>query len=85
MLLSIYLTATIAVGLTIANPISGNANLSLKKRVIPATHNLHERHLPHWSCQWIKKDKVPAYNVLPMRIGIKQTNIQAGATRLQDT
>lgn len=54
------------------------------KRSIPASHALHERHLPLWETQWTKRTKVPASQVLPMRIGLKQMNLEAGHDRLME-
>ncbi|KAF4633910.1 hypothetical protein G7Y89_g4204 [Cudoniella acicularis] len=54
------------------------------KREIPASHRLHERHLPHWEHQWRKRSKVPGTRVLPMRIGLKQSNLAAGHDKLMD-
>jgi hypothetical protein len=33
---------------------------------------LHERHEPHWSNHWIKRDAVPGDTMMPMRISLKQ-------------
>ncbi len=55
-----------------------------KKRDVPATHVLHERHLPHWSRQWSKREKVDSSSLLPMRIGLRQSNLDAGHERLMD-
>jgi len=54
------------------------------RREVPASHSLHERHLPHWSKQWFKRSKVPGSQVLPMRIGLKQSNLEAGHDKLMD-
>ncbi|GAW10864.1 hypothetical protein ANO14919_001990 [Xylariales sp. No.14919] len=58
--------------------------VSLKKREVPSTHALHERHAPHWGHMWMKKAKVPSHAVLPMRIGLKQSNLGAGHDKLMD-
>lgn len=73
MLPQIFLAA-LASGLALASP--------LKKREVPGSHVLHERHLPHWSSQWTKRAKVPSTEILPMRIGLKQSNIEAGREKL---
>ncbi len=57
---------------------------SAKKREVPRSHVLHERHLPHWSQRWTKRDKVDGSAMLPMRIGLKQSNLEAGHDRLMD-
>jgi tripeptidyl-peptidase-1 len=68
----------------VASPlIVENAGLHVKREV-PASHSLHERHLPHWSQQWTKRSKVPHTQILPMRIGLKQCNIEAGHDKLMD-
>jgi tripeptidyl-peptidase I len=54
------------------------------KREVPSSHSLHERHLPHWSQQWTKRSRVPDTQVLPMRIGLKQCNLEAGHDKLMD-
>lgn len=53
-------------------------------REIPSSQSLHERHLPHWSKQWSKKSKVPDSQILPIRIGLKQSNLEAGHDKLMD-
>lgn len=54
------------------------------KREIPSSHRLHERHLPQWGRHWTKRDKLSSEVVLPMRIGLKQSNLEAGHDRLMD-
>lgn len=66
---------------TMASPIFHSV---ISKREIPATHSLHERHLPHWGQQWMKKSKVPSSQILPMRIGLKQHNLQVGHDKLME-
>ncbi|KAK0123704.1 hypothetical protein ONS95_008714 [Cadophora gregata] len=78
------LVAVLASGLvleTLASPISHSVGT---KREIPASHSLHERHLPQWGHQWTKKSKVPSSQVFPMRIGLKQHNLEAGHNRLME-
>jgi tripeptidyl-peptidase-1 len=67
---------------TFASPIS-NSGLRTKREV-PHTHSLHERHLSHWSNVWTKKSKVPDTQILPMRIGLKQSNLEAGHDKLME-
>ncbi|KAI3317663.1 hypothetical protein HD806DRAFT_550324 [Xylariaceae sp. AK1471] len=69
---------------TLANPVSRRVEAPVQKRSVPTTHDLHERHEPHWSRHWDKKSKLPCSKVLPMRIGITQGNIEAGQARLLD-
>ncbi|KUI69579.1 Tripeptidyl-peptidase sed1 [Cytospora mali] len=54
------------------------------RREIPATHVLHERHLSPISQRWTKKEKVSPEATLPMRIGLKQSNLQAGHDKLME-
>jgi tripeptidyl-peptidase-1 len=54
------------------------------KREVPSTHVLHERHAPHWGQKWTKRAKVPSDIVLPMRIGLKQSNLDAGHDKLME-
>lgn len=54
------------------------------KRNIPPTHVLHERHLPPVARKWSKKARLPAEAMLPMRIGLKQSNLQLGHDKLMD-
>ncbi len=56
----------------------------LKARELPPTHRLHERHMPHWREQWSKRTKVPDTAVLPVRIGLKQSNLREGHDKLMD-
>ncbi len=68
----------------VASPLSHEYTGARAKREVPASHSLHERHLPHWSNSWEKRSKVPDTQVLPMRIGLKQCNIEAGHDKLMD-
>lgn len=65
----------------VASPLSTGVRA---KREIPATHNLHERHLPRWSQKWSKRSKLPDDRILPMRIGLKQSNLEAGHNKLME-
>lgn len=79
-----FSTAIVAIFIvnTIAGPISRDPVLSIAKREVPSTHNLHERHLSPLSQQWTKKEKIPGAVKLPMRIGVRQINFAAGEKRL---
>lgn len=55
-----------------------------KKRDVPVSHVLHERQLDHWSHSWEKRAKVPSSALLPMRIGLKQSNIERGRGMLAE-
>lgn len=67
----------------VASPLSHHGAVKVK-REIPSSHKLHERHKPQWSRQWAKRDKLPSEVVLPMRIGLKQSNLEAGHDRLME-
>ncbi|KAI0869261.1 subtilisin-like protein [Hypoxylon argillaceum] len=79
------LLTALAAGLVLevaASPVTRDG--ALKKREVPSTHALHERHAPHWGQKWSKRSKVAANSVLPMRIGLKQSNLEAGHHKLMD-
>jgi tripeptidyl-peptidase-1 len=65
-----------------ASPLSPDIGLTITKRRVPSTHNLHERHLSPLALQWTKKERLPRTVHLPMRIGLKQVNFAAGEERL---
>jgi tripeptidyl-peptidase-1 len=67
-----------------AGPLSAEFTGARTKREVPASHSLHERHLPHWGNKWSKKSRVPDSQILPMRIGLKQCNLEAGHDKLMD-
>ncbi|CAG8978104.1 hypothetical protein HYALB_00000777 [Hymenoscyphus albidus] len=69
---------------TLAGPLSEPFNGDRIKRVAPPSHSLHERHLPQISRKWVKRSKVPDTQILPMRIGLKQHNLEAGHEKLMD-
>lgn len=54
------------------------------KRDVPNTHTLHERHKPRITQHWTKRERLSPKTVLPMRIGLKQRNLDAGHTRLME-
>ena len=75
------LVAVLASGLALevlANPVPQS------KRAVPASHSLHERHLPKWKDQWTKRSRVPDSQIFPMRIGLKQGNLEAGHDKLME-
>ena len=55
-----------------------------RRRDIPSTHSLHERHLDHQPRLWEKRERADASAVLPMRVGLKQGNLKEGHDRLMD-
>lgn len=67
---------------TVASPVSRHRPVA--KRQVPASHVIHERHAPHWSSQWTKREKVAPETMLPMRIGLKQPNLDAGHDLLME-
>lgn len=54
------------------------------KREVPSSHVLHERQLPQWTQTWKRGAKVPRDALLPMRIGLKQRNLDDGAVLLSE-
>ena len=46
------------------------------------THVLHERHAPHMAQHWEKRDKLDKTAILPMRIGLTQSNLDRGHEKL---
>ncbi len=87
MLLQSLVAAVLSSGLVleaIAGPVPHDYTKAQTKREVPSSHSLHERHLPHWGQQWTKRSKVPNTQVLPMRIGLKQGNLEAGHDKLME-
>jgi tripeptidyl-peptidase-1 len=79
------LVVALASGLLLEAVASPLSNAGVKsKRAVPASHSLHERHLPHWGRSWTKRSKMPDTRILPMRIGLKQCNLEAGHDKLMD-
>ena len=68
----------------VGSPLSSSFNGARTKREVPASHSLHERHAPHLGRSWAKRSKVPDTQVLPMRIGLKQCNLEEGHDKLMD-
>lgn len=66
-----------------SNKSTQSSKASQTKREIPDSHRLHERQNSDWEGQWEKQIRVPANGLLPMRIGLVQSNIDEGARRLQ--
>ena len=56
----------------------------LSKRRVPTTHVLHERHLSGNLEGWVKRGLADAKSLLPMRIGLKQSNLDEGHDLLMD-
>jgi tripeptidyl-peptidase-1 len=68
-------------GEVLGTPLTNGA-AGLKKKDV--SHKLHERHLPGLSKSWVKRSKVYESHVLPMRIGLKQRNLEAGHDKLME-
>lgn len=86
MLLPSLVAALASCGLVleaVAGPLAfSHEHVGVRRRDVP--HSLHERHLPHWQQRWTKRSKVPDDHILPMRIGLKQCNLEAGHDKLMD-
>ena len=65
---------------TAASPVA--RDLVPLKREVPSTHLQHERHLPHLARRWNKRQKLLPMTVMPMRVGLRQFNVEAGHDRL---
>lgn len=76
--LLLVLLEAISIRSAIASPVAGDRLPELAKRDVPDTHALHERQIPHWSRTWQKKARVEKTALLPVRIGLRQTNLQEG-------
>lgn len=46
--------------------------------LVPETHVAHERRAEHLEKSWTRHSKAPSTARLPMRIGLKQPNVQKG-------
>jgi len=54
---------------------------------VPETHVLHEkRDVAHrfTTSKWVKRDRLGQNAVLPVRVGLKQQNLNSGAEYLMD-
>jgi tripeptidyl-peptidase I len=81
-----HLVAVLGAGLAlgaVASPLAPHAHLN-KKRELPASYKLHERHMSHVPRYWAKRSKVPDTALLPMRIGLKQRNLDMGHATLME-
>lgn len=78
------LLVTLASGIVLEALAGPLAHTVSTRREVPSSHSLHERHLPHWSKQWSKRARVPDSQILPVRIGLKQSNLEAGHDKLMD-
>lgn len=78
------LLGAMAAHTALASPVVERGSVVISKREVPDTHVLHERQLPHWSRTWQKKSKVPKSRLLPVRIGLRQVNMEEGHNLLMD-
>ncbi len=79
------LVAALCLGLTaeiLASPLLHSE--TPRKREVPITHASHERHTPRMAQQWTKRSKLPGKTVLPVRIGLKQSNLDIAHDRLME-
>jgi tripeptidyl-peptidase-1 len=53
-------------------------------RGIPPSHVIHERHEHHHVEGWVKRELVDAQMIVPVRIGLQQSNVDAGHELLMD-
>jgi tripeptidyl-peptidase-1 len=80
--LSSLLLCTLVADVTVARSLRIEHKLS--KRAVPESHRLHERQAEQLASTWVKRDKVPPNVILPMRIGVKQDNLDQGHNKLMD-
>ncbi|KAB5513198.1 putative Tripeptidyl-peptidase sed1 [Coniochaeta sp. 2T2.1] len=76
------LAVALATGLVIGA--SARDNQVSGKQDVPASHIVHERQLDHWAERWEKRDRVPESALLPMRIGLRQSNLEQGRSMLAE-
>lgn len=77
---AVVILATVAM----ATPLSIPSATESIKRNVPGTHVLHERHQPSLQSKWVKRAKIDKGMVLPVRIGLRQSNLDEGHSRLMD-
>ncbi|KAH7321462.1 putative protease S8 tripeptidyl peptidase I, partial [Rhexocercosporidium sp. MPI-PUGE-AT-0058] len=51
---------------------------------VPKSHVLHEKRDAASSHQWVRREQIPASAILPMRVGLKQQNLENGHGYLMD-
>lgn len=81
--ISAFVFGLLALGVT-AVPFPEHHARRLDTRAVPDTHALHERAMPHWGRKWEKSGRVSSNTILPMRIGLKQANLDKGHDLLMD-
>jgi tripeptidyl-peptidase-1 len=50
----------------------------MPRRHIPSSHVVHERHEPQHTDGWSRRERADRVAILPMRIGLKQSNLDLG-------
>ena len=75
---------TLLAGLSVHVLASPLRDGTLGKRVAPESHVLHERGLPQWEQTWQQGERLPSNVVLPMRFGLRQSNMKDGHDMLMD-
>ncbi len=67
-------------------PASGGRvnNRDRTPRGVPSSHTVHERHARNHLRGWVKRGLVDAETSLPVRIGLRQSNVDAAHDRLMD-
>ena len=50
----------------------------IQRRRIPPSHTVHERHEPQHTDGWTRAERADPVASLPMRIGLKQSNLDLG-------
>lgn len=57
---------------------------TVQSAAVPKSHALHERRDAASSKQWVKREQLSPSAILPMRIGLKQQNLEHGHEYLMD-
>lgn len=67
-----------------ATPLSAPGPSATAKRAIPGSHVQHEKRTVEQGRRWVKVKRAEAQATLPMRIGLKQSNLEKGHDLLMD-
>jgi tripeptidyl-peptidase-1 len=51
---------------------------------VPDSHVLHEEQQAHWANSWEQGERLDKSTILPMRFGLKQSNLDEGHQMLLD-
>ncbi|KAI1349367.1 peptidase S8/S53 domain-containing protein [Xylaria sp. FL0043] len=83
-----FFVLSLAAHEAIANPLFRHAPQSITsqpvKRVVPRTHVQHEKRTTSHGSAWSKVERAKREALLPVRIGLKQTNLMDGHNLLMD-